>query len=132
MYMEYQTTAHAVHLLVYHFLWCPKYRRPVLTGAVAERLCQVISEVAVEHDWTIVELAIQPDHLHIFLRCRPTDVPHLVVRSLKGRTSRLLRQEFASLRSRLPSLWTRSYFCSTAGNVSTATIERYIAAQKGV
>jgi putative transposase len=130
--MEYAHSGHAVHLLVYHLVWCPKYRRPVLTNTVAERLRTILTETAGAHDWAVLELAIQPDHVHLFLRTAPTDTPHLVVRALKGRSSRLLRQEFASLRRRLPTLWTRSYFCATAGNVSAATIQRYISAQKGV
>ena len=130
--MEYAHTGYAVHLLVYHLVWCPKYRRPVLTDGVAKRLRVLVSEVATAHDWSVIELAIQPDHVHAFVRCAPGDTPHLVVRTLKGRTSRALRQEFPHLRSRLPTLWTRSYFCATAGNVSAAAIQRYIAAQKGV
>jgi putative transposase len=130
--VEYAHTGHAVHRLVYHLVWCPKYRRPVLTDAVAERLRDVIGAVAVERGWQVIELAVQPDHVHLCLRTTPTDVPHRVVRAVKGRSSRLLRQEFPSLRRRLPTLWTRSYFCATAGNVSAASIQRYIAAQKGV
>lgn len=130
--MDYRHTGHAVHLLNYHLVWCPKYRRSVLGGEIAVRLTEIVAEVAGEHDWTIIEAAIQPDHVHLFVRCRPTDSPHLIVRALKGRTSRVLRQEFPSLRRRLPTLWTRSYFCGTAGNVSAATIQRYIEAQKGV
>lgn len=130
--VEYETTAHAVHLLVYHLIWCPKYRRPVLTGPVAARLRELVAVVADEHGWSIAEAAVQPDHVHLFLRCLPTDTPHLIVRALKGRTSRALRQEFPALKRRLPTLWTRSYFVSTAGNVSAATIQRYIEAQKGV
>jgi len=130
--VDYATTAHAVHLLVYHLVWCPKYRRPVLVDGVVERLRVIVAEVVAEHGWQLAELAIRPDHVHAFVRCRPTDPPHLVVRALKGRTSRLLRREFPALRRRLPTLWTRSYFCASAGNVSAATIQRYIEAQKGV
>jgi putative transposase len=130
--VEYEHSAHAVHLLIYHLVWCPKFRRPVLVGDVASRLRALIAQITVEHGWDVLELAIQPDHVHLFLRCLPTDSPHLVVRQVKGQTSRVLRQEFAGLRRRLPTLWTRAYFVSTAGNVSAATIKRYIAAQKGV
>jgi putative transposase len=130
--MEYAHSGHAVHRLVYHLVWCPKYRRSVLQGATAERLSAIVTQTAGEHGWEVLETAIQPDHVHLFLRTLPTDTPHLVVRGLKGRGSRLLRQEFPSLRRRLPTLWTRSYFCATAGNVSAATIQRYIAAQKGI
>ena len=130
--VKYESTGHAVHLLVYHLVWTPKYRRSVLVGDVAVRLRELIAEIAAEHKWTLIELAVQPDHVHAFVRTLPSDQPHMVVRALKGRTSRLLRQEFPSLRRRLPTLWTRSYFCATAGNVSAATIQRYIEAQKGV
>lgn len=130
--MEYEHTGHAVHLLNYHLVWTPKYRRSVLDGPVAERLRALVEEIAAEHGWAVIELAVQPDHVHLFVHSRPTDSPHLIVRAFKGRTSRVLRQEFPALRRRLPTLWTRSYFCGTAGNVSAATIQRYIAAQKGV
>ena len=130
--MTYEHTGHAVHLLNYHLVWTPKYRRSVLDGPIADRLRALVGEIAAEHGWAVVELAVQPDHVHLVVRCRPTDSPHLVVRAVKGRTSRVLRQEFAVLRRRLPTLWTRSYFCGTTGNVSAATIQRYVAAQKGV
>jgi putative transposase len=130
--VEYERTAHSVHLLVLHLVWCPKYRRPVLVGDVANRLRELIPQIAAEHGWTILELAVQPDHIHLFVRCLPTDSPHLIARQIKGQSSRLLRQEFASLRRRLPTLWTRAYFVASAGNVSAATIARYVAAQKGV
>ena len=130
--MSYEHTGHAVHLLNYHLVWCPKYRRSVLEGSIADRLRVLVQEIAVENDWTMLDIAVQPDHVHLFVRCRPTDTPHLIVRAFKGRTSRVLRTEFPVLRRRLPTLWTRSYFAATAGNVSAATIQRYIAAQKGV
>jgi putative transposase len=115
--------------LTYHVVFCPKYRRPVLTGPVVRAL---IEALAAERGWTVVELAVQPDHVRLFLRCLPEDAPHRAVRAVKGRTSRVLRQEFPALRRRLPSLWTRSYFCRTAGNVSAAAVRRYVAAQRGV
>jgi putative transposase len=130
--VEYRSTAHAVHLLTYHVVFCPKYRRPVLTGPVVPRLRALVDELAAEHGWTVVELAVQPDHVHLCLRCLPEDAPHRAVRAVKGRTSRVLRREFPALRRRLPSLWTRRYFCCTAGNVSAAAVRRYVAAQRGV
>jgi REP-associated tyrosine transposase len=130
--MDYAHTGHAVNLLVYHLVWCPKYRRSVLMPEIAARMRELVAELAAEHSWQVLKLAIQPDHVHLFLRTLPTDAPHLVVRAIKGRTSRILRKEFPSLRRRLPTLWTRSYFCATAGNVSAATIQRYIQAQTGV
>lgn len=130
MKRDYLHDAHRVHLVLYHLVWCPKRRKPVLTGAVATRLSAVLGDVASEHGWGIENLTVMPDHLHIFLRGDPTMPAHEIVRLLKGRSSRVLRQEFPHL-LRLPSLWTRSYFCSTAGNVSADAIQRYIEAQKG-
>ena len=81
--------------------------------------------------WQILELAIQPDHVHLFVRVWPTVSAAEVVKECKGITSHELRRRYPQLR-KLPSLWTRSYFASTAGNVSSDTIQRYIAAQKGL
>ncbi len=75
---------------------------------------------------------MQPDHIHVFVRVWPSDSAADVVKALKGVTARYLRQEFREVTSKLPSLWTRSYFASTAGNVSTETIQHYLDAQKGL
>ena len=80
---------------------------------------------------TIHALEIMPDHVHLFVESDPTLCVAEIANRLKGFTSRVLRQEFASLRTRFPTLWSRSYFASTIGHVSAATIERYIADQKG-
>jgi len=129
--MDYQHERHNVHLVVYHLIWCPKRRRKVLVGAVKERLEQLIREVASEHGWTILELAIQPDHVHVFLRGDPYTAPSDIARLIKGRSSRVLREEFPEL-LKLPSLWTQSFFVSTAGNVSHEIIQRYIERQSKV
>jgi putative transposase len=119
---------HAVYQVCYHFVWIPKRRKKVLVGAVAQRLNQICDEVATEHSWVILRLAIQPDHVHLFVEATPKEAPHEIVRAFKGRSSRILRQEFPHL-LRLPSLWTHSYFCRTAGKVSAAVIDQYIQAQ---
>lgn len=128
IYMDYQHEQHTVHLIVYHIIWCPKRRRKVLIGKVAERLGQLIYEVANENTWEVLTLAIQPDHVHLFLRANPYTLPTDIARLIKGRSSHLLREEFAHLK-RMPSLWTRSTFYSTAGNVSAEIIEQYIERQ---
>lgn len=130
--LEYQRDEHRVHLIVYHLIWCPKRRKPILTGQLKERLEQLISEKCQEKGWQIITLAIQPDHLHLFVRVWPSDSAAEVVKELKGYTSFHLRKEFAQILSKLPSTWTRSYFASTAGAVSAQTIKQYIDAQKGV
>lgn len=129
--MEYQHERHNIHLVVYHLIWCPKRRRKVLVGAIKARLEQLLREVASEHGWTILELAIQPDHVHVFLRGDPYSAPSDIARFMKGRSSHDLREEFPEL-LKLPSLWTHSVFVSTAGNVSAETIQRYIERQSGI
>ena len=129
--MEYQRDEHRVHLTVYHLIWCPKRRKPVLTGSVAQDCQMLITEKCTQRGWQILELVINPDHVHLFVRVWPTDAAADVVKECKGATSRRLREKHPQLR-KLPSLWTRSYFASTAGNVSTETIQAYIEAQKGL
>jgi len=126
--MEYEHSRNQVYLLNYHLVWCPKRRRPVLTSAVAQRLKQIFAQVAEEKRVKILALEVQPDHLHLFVSCYPQIVVHKLVKAFKGRSSNILRKEFPSL-LRLPSLWTNSYFVSTAGNVSSETIRKYIEAQ---
>ena len=122
---EYRHDNHSLGLAVVHLVWIPKRRKSVLIGEVRDRLFQIISEVAKDHDWNIRALEIAPDHLHLFVEIHPTDAINQVVKAFKGRSAYLLRQEFPQL-LKLPSLWTNSYFFSTAGNVSADTIARYI------
>lgn len=130
--MDYQRDEHRVHLIVYHLIWCPKRRKAILTGPLKERLTQLLEQKCTEKGWDLLEVAVQPDHLHLFVRVWPSDSAADVVKELKGFTSFHLRQEFKPILSKLPSLWTRSYFAATAGNVSAETIQKYIEAQKGV
>ncbi len=119
---------HTVHHILYHIIFCPKRRRKILHGPVYDRLKQIICQVADEYGWTIVELAIQPDHVHLFIQANPYTVPTDIARLIKGRSSHELREEYAHVK-RMPSLWTRSTFYSTAGHVSAETIQRYIERQ---
>ena len=129
---EVRSNNNVVYRCTYHVVWCPKYRRKVITGQVDERLKQIIRDVCAERDAPIVELETMPDHVHLFIEADPTLCVAEIVNRLKGRTSRVLRQEFPSLRTRLPTLWSRSYFAATVGAVSEATVRRYIEAQKGM
>jgi putative transposase len=126
--MDYTVEGQTVYLVVYHVVWCPKRRREVLTGSIRDRLEQIIGDVAAENDWTVVGLAIQPDHVHLYVRTNPNTLPADIPRRMKGRSSHHLREEFSQLR-KLPSLWTRSFFLSTAKNVSQETIRKYIERQ---
>ena len=115
----------------FHLVWCPKYRRPVLTPPVDGRLKALLAEIADDHGMTIHAAEVTPDHVHLVVAADPTLCVAEIVNRFKGRSSRLLREEFPALRSRLPTLWSRSYFAASVGAVSEATIRRYIAAQKG-
>jgi len=124
-------TRHAVYGIIYHLVWCPKCRRRVLSGPVADRLGQLIRFKVAELNGGIVALEIQPDHVHLFVSFPPTLAVHQIVHRLKGYTSYVLRHDFPWLKNRLPALWTRSYYVGTAGDVSAQTIRRYIEGQKG-
>lgn len=126
--IDKRQTRHAVYLCNYHFVWIPKRRKPVLVGEIKERLKQIIEEVCSENGWEILALEIMPDHVHLFLSAPPYLSPHIILRRIKGRSARILRQEFPEL-LKLPSMWTRSYFVSTAGNVSSETIKKYVEGQ---
>jgi len=116
----------------YHIVWCPKYRRSVLVNGVDKRLKEIIQQSAAEFQATVIELEIMPDHVHLLCEVDPQFGVHRLVRNLKGRSSRLLRQEFPWLRSRLPTLWTHSYFVSTVGGAPLSIIKQYIENQKNV
>ena len=128
--MSYRRGKHAVYLCNYHFVWIPKRRKPVLVGPIKERFEELVREIAEEYDREILALETRPDHVHLFISVQPEWSPHRVLRRIKGRTSGILRSEFPEL-LRLPSLWTRNYFVSTAGHVSSEAIKRYIEEQGG-
>jgi len=128
---RYRKNAGAVFSLKYHIVWCPKYRRPVLVGKIEERLLQLIGEKCEELGLIIHNISVMPDHLHIFLEGDPRLCVAEIVNRLKGYTSRVLRQEFPELRSRLPTLWSRSYYAGSVGPVSQNVVARYIENQKG-
>lgn len=115
----------------YHVTWCPKYRRPVLdTDAITSRLIEITQGVCRERDADLIEIEVMPDHVHLLVSVDPQYGIHRLVKQIKGRTSRLLRQEFAPLRTRVPTLWTNSYFVATVGGAPLETVKTYIANQR--
>ncbi len=114
----------------YHLVWCSKYRRKVLTDGKDVRLKELFQEKALSMNWNIVYMEVMPDHVHLFVKAEPTDSPHWIVQQLKGYTSKLMREEFPDLKKRLPSLWTRSYFCVSVGHILAGFVEEYIEGQK--
>ena len=130
--MVYQRWTHSntsVFNIGYHLIWCPKYRRKVLVGDVEIRLKELLYEKAGEINVQIAKLEIMQDHVHAFVKTRPTNAPHHIVRQFKGYTARILRLEFPHL-LKMPSLWTRSYYCESVGHISEKTIMKYIEEQK--
>jgi putative transposase len=119
---------HTVHHMLSHIIFCPKRRKKVLVGPVRDRLEQITHEVAQENGWQVVELAIQPDHVHLCIQTNPYTLPTDIARLIKGHSSHDLRGAFPHLCT-LPSLWTRSICYSTAGFVSQDTIQKYIERQ---
>ena len=120
----------SVYNVGYHFIWCPKYRRAVLVGDVELRLKELLIEKASELNVTIETMEVMPDHVHLFVKSTPTLAPHFIVGQMKGYTSFRLRKEFPKLKSRLPTLWTRSYYCESIGHISEEMVKRYIEDQK--
>ena len=130
--MGYRSNRNIVFSCKYHVVFCPKYRRQVLVDGVDRRLKQIIAEVAKETDSLLLETEVMPDHVHLLIDVDPQFGLHRVVKAIKARSSRLLRDEFPWLKSRIPTLWTHGYFVSTAGGAPLAVIKRYIANQKNV
>lgn len=132
VYMEYKSNNNVIYSCKYHVVWCPKYRRKVLIDGVDVRLKELIKEICNKLDAEIIEMEIMPDHVHLLMEVDPQYGIHKVVKQLKGYSSKILRNEFPWLRSRIPTLWTNSYFVSTVGGAPLAVIKQYIENQKNV
>ena len=127
---KYRKTKTTVSLINYHFVFCPRYRRKIfLISNVEDRFKILVKEKCKELEIEIIAIECDKDHTHMFLNCLPTQSPSDIMQNIKGYTSKILREEFKEL-SKMPSLWIRSYFVSTAGNVSSETIKKYVENQK--
>lgn len=129
---KFKSNNNIVYSCKYHVIWCPKYRRKVLIHGVDVRLKEIIHAVCDEFGSELIELEVMPEHVHLLVDCDPQFGIAKLIRYIKGRSSRLLRQEFPWLKSRLPTLWTNSYFVSTVGGAPLAVIKKYIEEQKSV
>jgi putative transposase len=126
-----RSTNTVVYICRYHVVFCPKYRRKVLTPPIDERLKVILAEQMERWGQELIEMEVMPDHVHLLVGCDPQFGIHRLVKLLKGHRSHALRMEFPALKRRLPSLWTHSYFCSTVGGVTLETVKRYVESQKG-
>jgi putative transposase len=130
MEIKYRRTKTTVSLINYHFVFCPRYRRKIfLITSVEERFKHMVKFICEEMEIQIIAIECDKDHTHMFLNCLPTLSPSDIMQKIKGVTSRVLRDEFLELK-RMPSLWTRSYFVSTAESVSSETVKKYVENQK--
>ncbi len=127
---QYKSNNNIVYSCKYHVVWCPKYRRKILTGDIDKRLKEIIFEKCKQLKSEIIELEIMPDHVHLLVEVDPQFGIHKFVKNIKGYTSRILRQEFKELKTKLPTLWTNSYFVSTVGGAPLSIIKQYIESQK--
>lgn len=130
--MDFKSNRNIVYSCKYHVVWCPKFRRPVLVNGVDARLKVTLRGVIDEAGSELIELEVMPDHVLLLVGVDPQFGIHKLIKMAKGRSSRLLRQEFPGLRSRLPTLWTNSYFVSTVGGSPLAVVKQYIENQKRV
>ncbi|MCL1792381.1 MAG: IS200/IS605 family transposase [Oscillospiraceae bacterium] len=127
--MDFKTNKNIMYSCKYHIVWCPKYRRKVLRGNISERLKELIKEKCSEIGVDIIEMEIQPDHVHLLIEADPRYGVNKAIKLIKGYTSHMLRKEFAELTTKLPTLWTNSYFISTVGGEPVSAMKRYIESQ---
>jgi len=126
--MRYRSGSHSKYRLMYHLVWIPKYRKRILEGAVKSRLEELFRQCAEMNDWTIEELNIQKDHVHMLIGLKPTISVSRAVQLLKGGSSKIIRKEFSELEEFLwgANFWADGYFAETVGIVTEARIRSYI------
>lgn len=128
--MKYKSNNNIVYHCTYHIVWCPKYRRKVLIGDVENRLKEIIKEIAIELNVEIIEIETDKDHIHILIDIDPQFGVMKFIRIAKGRSSRILRDEFHHLKTKLPTLWTNSSFITTVGGAPLEIVKQYIENQQ--
>lgn len=128
--VKYHSSNNIVYSCKYHVVFCPKYRRKVLVNGVDTRLKELVMSICSEIQVEVIEMEIMPDHVHLLLDVHPQFGIHKAIKTIKRKTSRILRQEFPWLTTKLPTLWTNSYFCSTVGGAPLSIVKQYIENQK--
>ncbi len=128
--VNYKSNANVVYSCKYFIIWCPKYRKAVLIDGVEVRLKGIIQDVAKEYKAELLELEVMSDHVQLLVEVDPQFGIHKLIKQMKGQSSRLIRSEFSWIKSRLPTLWSNSYFVSTIGGTPLAEAKQYIEQQK--
>lgn len=129
---RWTTDEHSIYNLGFHIIFCPKYRKSVLINGIDERLKEIIKSQIVNFEASLESLEVMPDHVHLFVKLKPTISPHYFIKQIKGVSSKILREEFPCLKSKLPCMWTRSYFIESVGVICEESIKKYIENQKTV
>lgn len=130
---NYNTLNHCKFLVQYHIIWCPKFRYNVLSEDIQDELKNILINISDKYDYSIKEMEVMPDHIHIFLSVKPTVAPTDVVRTLKSISAITLFKQNPKLKAfygKCGSLWSKGYFVSTIGNISEETVRKYIQEQK--
>jgi REP-associated tyrosine transposase len=131
--MEEQHTKHVTYKIAYHFVWCPKYRKQILVGELAQFVEAEIARLCEENHWKIGALHVQEDHIHLFVLALPSTAPSLIANTLKGITARQVFKRFPSVKKQVwgGSFWSRSYYVGTVGEMTEATVKKYIESGQG-
>ena len=130
--LKYQSTRHGVYACEYHIIWRTKYRRSVLSPEMQTRIKVFVCEAQEQYGYTVRAIECMPDHVHLLASIPPTEAVDAVVGRIKGFVSKSLREEFPSLKKRLPQLWIGSKFIASTGGVTLEALKQYVADQKGV
>ena len=130
--LVYQTTRYSTYACEYHIIWCTKYRRSALSEEIQARLKEIVLESQGKYEFIVRALETMADHVHLLISIPPTENVSIIIGKIKGITAKVLREEFPHLKSRLPNLWTRSYFVASTGGVTLESLKQYVESQKGV
>lgn len=130
--MNYKSNHNIMYSCKYHVVWCPKYRRPVLVNGIDHRLKELIINTCNRLRIDVIEMEIMPDHVHLLMEVDPQFGVNNAVKLIKGHTSKVLREEYPHLKTKMPTLWTNSYFVSSVGGAPLSVIKQYIENQKNV
>ena len=130
--LVYQKTRSSTYACEYHIIWCTKYRRKVLSAEIQTRFKELVLESQEKYGYVVRAIETMTDPVHLLISIPPTEAVGILIGRIKGMTAKVLREEFPHLQSRLPNLWTRSYFVASTGGVTLNALKQYVENQKGV
>ena len=130
--LTYQTTRYSTYACEYHIIWCTKYRRTALSVDIQVRFKELVLESQEAYGFVVRAIETMTDHVHLLISIPPTEAVGIMIGKIKGMTAKVLREEFTHLKSRLPNLWTRTYFVASTGGVTLEALKQYVESQKGI